>query len=101
MCFYDQYALSCGDFKWGNFRQHCSKEYRIGETCGMKLVMQTISRNELCKICRKIETKLQRVEKEVAHIRRWQLEELGTSDLATTKAIQDEIGSLEGELDHV
>ncbi|EMT73999.1 hypothetical protein FOC4_h10017277, partial [Fusarium odoratissimum] len=25
-------------WRWGKFREQCNKEYRIGETCGLKLV---------------------------------------------------------------
>jgi hypothetical protein len=98
MCFFDQFQFSCGDWKWGNFRQHCSREYRTGETCGMMLVMGTYRLNELCKVCRKIQTKLQRVETSLARIQRWQ--ELRTNDLAATEAVEDDIRTLE-KIDHI
>ncbi|KAL2075906.1 hypothetical protein VTL71DRAFT_849, partial [Oculimacula yallundae] len=37
MCFYDSITRDCGCTKWHHFRLHCYKEYRIGETCGLKL----------------------------------------------------------------
>ena len=74
MCFYDQHLFACGDYKWGNFRQHCNKEYRSGETCGMKLVMQTMPVREKCRLCLKIETKTRRMEAELDRIRRWRKE---------------------------
>lgn len=74
MCFYDQYRFVCGDWKWGHFRQHCNKEYRIGETCGMKLVMSTVAVGQKCKLCEKIDTKLRRRQGEVERITRWQRE---------------------------
>jgi hypothetical protein len=74
MCFYDQFRLACGDYKWAGFRQHCSKEYRAGETCGMRLIMQTIEIGDKCKICQKIDIKKRRVRKEEEKIKRWNLE---------------------------
>ncbi|CZT43357.1 uncharacterized protein RSE6_03386 [Rhynchosporium secalis] len=71
MCFYDQYQMSCGCGKWGNFRQHCAKEYRTGETCGMKLVMHTYPMAEKCKLCEKIATKQRTIRKEEERIDRW------------------------------
>jgi hypothetical protein len=75
MCFYEQYQMYCGDYKWGHFRQHCSKEYRTGETCGMKLVMNTIPKHEKCKVCTKIDTKKGRLMKEQERIHRWEHEQ--------------------------
>ena len=74
MCFYDQYKFACGDFKWGNFRQHCNHEYRTGETCGLKFIMQTFAITTKCKTCEKIDTKKRRRNAEVERIARWQLE---------------------------
>lgn len=74
MCFFDQHRFACGDWKWGHFRQHCAKEYRMGETCGMKLVMQTIPTGTKCKLCDKIDTKMRRRAAEVDRIGRWQRE---------------------------
>ncbi|OAK96970.1 hypothetical protein IQ06DRAFT_194705, partial [Phaeosphaeriaceae sp. SRC1lsM3a] len=75
MCFFDQHRFACGDWKWGQFRQHCAKEYRMGHTCGKKLVMQTIPTGTKCKLCEKIETKMRRRTAEVDRIGRWQREE--------------------------
>lgn len=75
MCFYDQFVMNCGDYKWGHFRQHCSKEYRTGETCGMKLAMYTYQKADKCKTCEKIITKRGRLEKEQKRIDRWIREE--------------------------
>jgi hypothetical protein len=74
MCYYEQYAMPCGDWKWGNFRAHCSKEYRTGETCGMKLVWESIPMVESCKYCTKIETKKGKIRKEQDRIKRWRHE---------------------------
>jgi hypothetical protein len=71
MCFYDINCFTCDCWKWSHFRQHCSKEYRTGETCGMRLTMNTYKLNEKCKICTKIDTKERAIKKEDANIRRW------------------------------
>ncbi|KAH8645961.1 hypothetical protein BGZ60DRAFT_340067, partial [Tricladium varicosporioides] len=105
MCFYDQYQMLCNDYKWGNFRQHCSKEWRTGETCGMKLVMNTIPRNEKCKLCKSIDTKQGRIRKQEDIIKRWTKEaqrghERGASiEVArmTIYNLQSEIGTLNYE----
>jgi hypothetical protein len=70
MCFYDQEKFSCGDYRWGHFRVHCSKEHRIGETCGMKLVMSTLPIEGNCRLCDKFETKRRRCARELDRIKR-------------------------------
>ena len=74
MCFYDCYKFECGDYKWGNFRQHCNKEYRMGETCGMKLPLDTYPTPQKCRTCEKYHTKLRKRENELARIKRWTAE---------------------------
>ena len=74
MCFFDQHRFACGDWKWGHFRQHCNKEYRTGETCGMKLVMATLQASQKCKLCDRIDTKNRRRTAELERIHRWQRE---------------------------
>jgi hypothetical protein len=74
MCYYECIVFSCQDWKWGNFKQHCNKEYRIGETCGMKLVYQSLPQNHKCKLCEKIDTKWRRRESEADRVRRWTVE---------------------------
>jgi len=71
MCYYDNYKFACNDWKWGNFRQHCQREYRTGETCGMKMVYQTCQLAEKCSMCEKIERKKRRLEKHRADYQRW------------------------------
>lgn len=71
MCFFDQNIYECGDSKWGPFRQNCAKEYRTGETCGMRFVMNKIALVGKCRICNKLEIKYERVAKEEERIRRW------------------------------
>ncbi|KIM94149.1 hypothetical protein OIDMADRAFT_89417, partial [Oidiodendron maius Zn] len=75
MCFYNQIRLACGDYKWGHLRQQCSKEYRPGETCGMRLVMEAIEISDnKCKTCQKIDTKKQSIRKKKERIKRWNRE---------------------------
>ncbi|KAI9735165.1 MAG: hypothetical protein M1834_001753 [Cirrosporium novae-zelandiae] len=74
MCFYDQHRFACGDWKWGHFKQHCNREYRTGETCGMKLVMQTYPVAQKCKICEKLDIKQRKKNQELDRINRWQRE---------------------------
>src|SRR5271168_2592333 len=74
MCFYDQYVLACNCHRWGNFRQHCAKEYRTGETCGMRLIMSTIMKREKCKTCEKLDIKYRRKRDEEHRIKRWMKE---------------------------
>jgi hypothetical protein len=75
MCFYNQYQFACGDYRWDVFRQHCGKEYRTGETCGMKLPMNLHRLPEKCKTCTKIDVKWGRIRKEEERIQRWKSEE--------------------------
>lgn len=91
--------MYCGDFKWGHFRQHCSKEYRTGETCGMKLVMATIPKREKCKVCTKIDTKKGRIVKEQERIYRWEHEQKrGHQRVASIENSQQMIAQLEWEI---
>ncbi len=96
MCFFDQYRFACGDWKWGYFRQHCNREYRTGETCGMKLIMQTVPQGQKCKLCDKIDTKQRRRAAEIERISRWQRE--GTKFRASIDRSTDIIRSLDREI---
>lgn len=71
MCYFEQQRYRCHDWKWGNFRQHCQREYRMGETCGMKLVYDTKNVAENCPMCEKIERKERRLAKAKADYARW------------------------------
>lgn len=51
MCYFDQTTWSCSFWKWGNFRQPCTKVYVTGETCGLKLVYNTNYKTNQCKLC--------------------------------------------------
>jgi len=96
MCFFDQHRFVCGDWKWGHFRQHCNREYRIGETCGMKLVNQTYQLNTKCKLCEKIDTKMRRRATEYDRVYRWQRE--GNKFIASIERSMEIIGGLEREI---
>lgn len=92
MCFFDQTLFKCGDYKWGTFRQHCAREYRTGETCGMKLVMNcSEDRAKSCRICEKITTKLSRRQKEVDRINRWKTEKNRSASIEASEAIVDQL----------
>ena len=66
--------FDCGDWKWDRFRQHCNREYRTGETCGMKLVHSVKRNSDKCKICQKIDTKCRRKDDQINKINRWEAE---------------------------
>ena len=91
--------MSCGHYKWGNFRQHCNKEYRTGATCEMKLVMNTIIRSEKCKLCEKIDTKRARVDSERQRIERWKREGRDEAEFSRThetiQVLEHHIATLE------
>lgn len=103
MCYYDNYKFACNDWKWGNFRQHCSREYRIGETCGTKLVFQTIPLAEHCTMCEKLEKKQRRRAKHYADYTRWAQQDPVKYKFSIAKAcediksLDDEIYALQGE----
>ncbi|KAJ9144257.1 hypothetical protein NKR23_g6008 [Pleurostoma richardsiae] len=74
MCYFDQTRWQCGYWKWGNFRQQCTKEYRTGETCGLKLVYETYFEAGICKLCEQREKKERRWQKMSMDIERWRQE---------------------------
>lgn len=100
MCFYDQTVFGCGDFKWGNCKQQCPREYRSGETCGMKLVMNSYPDNSTkCKTCLRVDTIMRKREKEVANIRTWQKDEKhGKKRSASIEKAYVAIGEYDAEL---
>ncbi|KAH8594967.1 hypothetical protein B0O99DRAFT_478651, partial [Bisporella sp. PMI_857] len=98
MCFYDQIKLSCGDYKWGHFRRHCNREMRVGETCGIKLVHTTLTREDKCKTCMKIEIKQRRLVKEQDRVRRWRKEQGGANRCASVESSEHEILRLNYEI---
>jgi len=95
MCYYEQTRWSCGYWKWGNFRQQCNKEYRTGETCGLKLVYDTSYQSGQCKICDQISKKDRRVRKMSDDISRWVRE---GNRRATIEKTQQDISEIQGQM---
>ncbi|KAL2150588.1 hypothetical protein VTH82DRAFT_7151 [Thermothelomyces myriococcoides] len=74
MCYFDHQLWLCGWWKWGPFREQCPKEYRTGETCGLKLIYHTHMESKVCKLCEQIGKKQRRVAKMAEDIERWRSE---------------------------
>jgi hypothetical protein len=94
MCFFDQHIYQCGDFKWGNFRQQCTKECRTGEVCSIKLVLKNVQLDQECKICKTLNTKHRRKAKEEENIARWKREQSyirRTASIEASEKIIDEL----------
>ncbi|EEP76413.1 conserved hypothetical protein [Uncinocarpus reesii 1704] len=96
MCFYNQKKYACGDWSWSSFAAKCNHEYRMGETCGMKLVNHTEFIQTQCKLCEKIATKYRRRDGELARIRRWHDE--GSVMKASIERSQSAVKDLEQEI---
>ncbi|KAH7108760.1 hypothetical protein B0J11DRAFT_199436 [Dendryphion nanum] len=77
MCFFDQYQFICGDWRWAGFREHCNKVERIGHTCGMRLILDTVSIGRKCNLCIRIDIKRRRRKNEMERINRWRRENVG------------------------
>lgn len=71
MCWYYNYKYACHDWKWGNHKERCNKEYRVGETCGMRLIYTTIGLAEKCAMCIRIERKQRRLSRCMSNLQRW------------------------------
>jgi hypothetical protein len=95
MCYYDMYRWTCGFWKWGKFRQQCNKEYRTGETCGMKLVFETQHEHDVCKLCLDIQKKERRVDKMTRDIERWHRE---GNRSATIERTSVEMSQVQGQI---
>ncbi|KAI0112555.1 hypothetical protein GGR51DRAFT_45246 [Nemania sp. FL0031] len=89
MCFFDQTRWRCGYWRWGHFRGQCNREYRTGETCGLKLVNVTIADPDVCKLCKDIEKKQRKYNKLHSDIERWSREKSNRS--ASIEKAQGEI----------
>jgi len=85
MCFYDQQIFSCGDHKWGRFRAHCNKEYRTGETCGMKLIYEASRVAGKCQLCKKYEVIVRKIVQAKERVARWEAE--GINPVSTDKEV--------------
>lgn len=100
MCFYNQKQFSCGDWSWASFAHQCTYEYRIGETCGIKLVNKTETKSKKCCLCDRIETKYRRREAEKARLARWVREGALLVASIIIKDIDREIFSLRREREY-
>ncbi|KAK4248241.1 hypothetical protein C7999DRAFT_40522 [Corynascus novoguineensis] len=98
MCYFDQQLWSCGWWKWGRFREQCPKEYRTGETCGLKLIYRTNTEGALCKNCDAIQKKQRRVAKMTEDIKRWRCE---GNRRATIEKTEREIGELNHQIQKI
>ena len=91
MCYFEQTRWVCGYWKWGNFRQQCTKEYRTGETCGLKLVYDTNYHPTRCKLCDQIDKKERRWNKMMADVERWRREGNRKATIAKTEDDMEEV----------
>ena len=96
MCYYDNYIYSCRDWKWGNFQQHCNREYRTGETCGMKMIFQQLQLPDRCPFCERIEKKTHRRDKAIKDYKRWASEPQKYQ--ASMERARNEVRSLEYDI---
>lgn len=62
---------------------HCNKEYRIGKTCGMKLVYDSIPVPRKCKRCNAIDVELRRRMRRQAHNANTTNQRLSSTDSKT------------------
>jgi hypothetical protein len=76
MCYYATTDYTCRDWKWGNMKERCPRQYRIGEACGAKLVHhESVTKSDhVCKICQEIQVKERRLRKNQEKIARWMKE---------------------------
>lgn len=95
MCFFDQRVWCCGFWRWGAFRQQCTKERRIGHTCGLKLVHEVDYETNSCTLCAVIARKRRRLAKMAADTLRWQQQERCP---ATVERTTQMMTSLEGAI---
>ncbi|KAH7206526.1 hypothetical protein IWW34DRAFT_803363 [Fusarium oxysporum f. sp. albedinis] len=91
MCYFDQTRWACGYWRWGHFRQQCNKEYRMGETCGLKLVYETRTERDVCKLCHDTEKKQRRYDKMYRDVQRWQREGNRNATIERTCAEMQEV----------
>jgi hypothetical protein len=95
MCYFDHHLWPCGYWRWGPFREQCHKEYRTGETCGLKLIYDTYLQPGVCKHCEAIGKKERRVGKMLDDVQRWTRE---GNRRATIEKTELEIGALQAQI---
>ncbi|CZR49715.1 uncharacterized protein FPRO_14807 [Fusarium proliferatum ET1] len=95
MCYFEQTRRAFGYWRWGHFRQQCNKEYRMGETCGLKLVYETRTERDVCKLCHDTEKKQRRYDKMYRDVQRWQREGNRNATIERTCAeMQEALGQI-------
>ena len=67
----------------------------MGETCGKRMIYETVPMPEVCPVCKQIETKLRRLAAAQEKYRRW---EHDRSRQASKAKIQEEMGSIAEEI---
>ncbi|KAH0843567.1 hypothetical protein AYO21_10569 [Fonsecaea monophora] len=101
MCYYARTDFACGDWRWGNMKQRCPRQPRIGETCGAKLVdTENLSKSdEDCKNCQEMAVKKRRLQKEKDNLTRWRTE--GDRFTASIAKAEDEVARLQKQIDEL
>jgi len=101
MCYYATTDYVCGDWKWGNMKERCPRQHRMGETCGAKLVHhESVTKSDQeCKICQEMQIKVRRLRKEQDNIARWRKE--GTKFLASIEKAERESGALREQIEEM
>ncbi|KAK1834630.1 hypothetical protein QBC39DRAFT_237553, partial [Podospora conica] len=95
MCYYDQIQWSCGYSRWGQFREQCDKEYRTGETCGLKLINNTTRIAGECIYCTSIPKRERALQKMADDVARWRSEgHMEAAILHTTEAMAEIQGQI-------
>ncbi|KAF5696850.1 ankyrin repeat [Fusarium mundagurra] len=93
-CYFEQTRWACGYWRWGACRQQCTKD-RMGETCGLKLVYETKTEPDVCKLCHDTEKKQRRYDKMYRDVQRWQREGNRTATIERTCGeMQDVLGQI-------
>jgi hypothetical protein len=98
MCYYDQQLWQCGWWRWSAFREQCNKEYRTGETCGLKLIYNTYLEPGVCKTCEHVHKKQRRLHKMQDDIERWTGE---GNRRATIEKTRREIAEVAGQIEEM
>ena len=98
MCYYATTDYTCGDWKWGNMKERCPRQHRMGETCGAKLVHhESVTKSDQdCKLCQEIQVKARRLRKEKDNIARWNKE--GNKFSASIEKAQRESAALQDQI---
>ncbi|OHW94950.1 hypothetical protein CSPAE12_06412 [Colletotrichum incanum] len=91
MCYFYQTLWQCGYWRWGQFKEQCNKQSRMGETCGLKLVFETIVDPDRCKLCYDAEKKYRRLDKMRRDIKRWYHEGNRKATIERTSAVMRDV----------